>query len=285
MRLRLFTKGFLLLLVLTPAAMGFSNTPGLDATRTLWPTVVHVGEPVTATFTFISSSGEALRGFHFSDQIAEEVTDLATVSVTINDIPIDDFVFSAGVGGEILDGMIPHRWSLETPPDFVENHPVPEGACIVAVTYEFSFESVGMYAFPLYVWSGRTELSESPVFGYGEAADTVLVRPTSSVGDGEIHVGTGLELTLSPNPGTRLPTVHLASEREGLVRLDVYDAAGRRLGRVFKGMATAHGMTLPPSHALQELGRLPSGVYFWVLSREDVRRVRRFVLVGSLSGS
>ncbi len=66
-----------------------------------------------------------------------------------------------------------------------------------------------------------------------------------------------LSLDLTPNPWTRGTALHCRARGGGLERLDLYDAAGRRLGTLHEGPLS------PGMHTLQpEAGSLAPGCYF-----------------------
>ncbi len=77
-----------------------------------------------------------------------------------------------------------------------------------------------------------------------------------------------------PNPASRLAQVRLRLDTPTYIRLDIFDAMGRRVATLERGMKAA-GVHLIPFDASQ----LRSGVYFYRIEGGGTAEVRRLVVL------
>ncbi len=139
---------------------------------------------------------------------------------------------------------------------------------------------------------GATDTVQSPVHGYtvdgtytvtlivtnGCSADTVsavdaiLISHLSGVG-ARVPGGFGLAQNY-PNPFNPSTTISFALTKDGPARLEIYDAAGRRVAVLVDGIQAAgeHSVVWEPR-------TLASGVYFARFAAEGRHQVRRLTLL------
>jgi uncharacterized repeat protein (TIGR01451 family) len=165
----------LLLLPVHPVLGSWSSTPDATISRTLEKTLADVDEPITVTVTFTNShTSSALRGFYYSEQIPQGVT-VSTVSVKLDGIDVSNYTYEVGLSDAVYPSYTPHRWILETPPDFTEDNPVPFGDSTLEIVYTVSSSARGSHYFEHFNWVGYYEGDQDPAFGHSEGGDEVTL--------------------------------------------------------------------------------------------------------------
>jgi uncharacterized repeat protein (TIGR01451 family) len=151
------------------AALGFSTDAGSSVAISLDSKVCLTNSPIQATITFTNGSGNALRGFFFTEQIPAGLA-VTTVAVTLNGRAVTNFSVESGSVGDILPGYTPWRWKLETPTNFVEANPLPTGIA-AQIVHTISSTSTGTFNLQGFSWAAAKGDKTNMVFGYSEDAD------------------------------------------------------------------------------------------------------------------
>lgn len=168
--------------------------------------------------------------------------------------------FTAGTGTRVSGQDVTHVDGTRRSWEFDWTAPVAEGIA--------SFYAVGLAS------NGSGSSGDSWNW-YGGAVNTAFpVQVSSTVGVGDVALALRLA-PVSPNPMRAAALLAFSTTREGMVRLAVFDAQGRRAANLVAGTLPA-GRHLVSWDGRGEGGRvLPGGIYFARLEAEGARLMQR----------
>jgi hypothetical protein len=108
----------------------------------------------------------------------------------------------------------------------------------------------------------------------------VIFEVTVDVPAGGRHLGETVLLWQNrPNPFSPSTVISFYLPQDGQVTLEVFDAAGRRVGVLIDGMTCSAGITTVTFNGMSEDGgRLSSGVYFYRLQAGGTVRTKKMVV-------
>ena len=109
--------------------------------------------------------------------------------------------------------------------------------------------------------------SGSPSGGIVYVDDAEFVEGLGAIEEGNRLIPNGIPgITVEPNPAPGRATIMFQLNRDGAVRLDIYDLTGSRRVMVHNGPMTAGNHTVAWNGRDDVGNQLPSGLYFAVLS-------------------
>lgn len=83
----------------------------------------------------------------------------------------------------------------------------------------------------------------------------------------------------APNPLAPFTTIGFDLEHSGKVRLDIYDASGRQVRRLFDGHLTAGSRSMDWDGTSEAGKAVPAGVYYYRLTTSDFTDSKSVVVV------
>lgn len=179
---------FLLFFVIMKNVSAFSSHQGISASREFEVTTADQGEAIKSTFR-LNNTEDIISGFYYTEHIPAHFT-VETISVRIFEYfenwylfhEITDYTYEIGLEADVYDGCIPHRWVIETPPNFVENHKIGINSDAetfeIEIIYTISSQMKGDFTLPGYNWVGKLGTNSSPFFGYGDGDEIIHIYPT-----------------------------------------------------------------------------------------------------------
>ena len=114
-------------------------------------------------------------------------------------------------------------------------------------------------------------------FDNNTGMDIVTIKYSQTIGIHPISTEVPVEYTLQqnyPNPFNPVTNINFSIPKTGVVKLTVYDAAGRETATLFNGELSAgtYNYDFDASH-------LASGIYFYKLEADDFTQTKKMVLV------
>lgn len=152
----------------------FSRSAELEILRAFERLVTLTNRPIRVTVTLSNATDQTLRGVWFGDQVPAELA-VTPVSVSIAGSPVTNHLYETGQQGDVYPGCVPHRWVLERPRAFAENHPLPPGAS-VQIRYELVAQTPGSYTLPAFGVAGYHPTTSNAVFGLDAPGDSAVAR-------------------------------------------------------------------------------------------------------------
>jgi len=137
--------------------------------RSLSATATRTNAPVTVTVAFTNSAVFGLRGFFYGEQLPSDLC-VAPISVSVNGQSITNYRLESGMDADVYPGLTPWRWSLELPPSFAENNPVPAGSR-VEIVYSVWAPMPGVYVLRFFDWAAEASDTGLAQFGTSGPAD------------------------------------------------------------------------------------------------------------------
>jgi hypothetical protein len=188
---------------------------------------------------------------------------------------------SAGVGYDVLSviGTASINGSLEV--RFIDGYQPPENTVFdvltgASVTGQFSAVSVVDGQASIVYWPGKVSVVTGTLVGVPTVSDsasdsahvTALVAP--------VHFGIH---SVAPNPFRTSTAIRFGLTRPEVVRLEIYDATGRRVQTLVDGAQTAGAHSVPWNGQDQRGAQVGPGFYFARLTAATEVSNRKFLLV------